>query len=69
MGGQNDTMYVGITADFYGKAGGFGKDYKGEGYKLWIDERNKELDLDAQEIVKVPVFVRGAPMGQPNEYI
>jgi uncharacterized membrane protein len=69
MGGQNDTMYLGVTADFYGKKGGFGKDYKGEGYKIWIDERNKELDLDAQEVRKVPVSVRGAPMGQPNEYI
>jgi uncharacterized membrane protein len=69
MGGQNDTMYLGINADFYGKKGGFGKDYKGDGYKLWIDERNKELDLDAQQIVKVPVFVRGAANGQPNEYI
>jgi uncharacterized membrane protein len=69
MGGQNDTMYLGVNADFFGKRGGFGKDYKGEGYKIWIDERYKVLDMEAQEILKVPLHVRGAPNGQPNEYI
>ncbi|MBM4249095.1 MAG: hypothetical protein FJ149_06615 [Euryarchaeota archaeon] len=69
MGGQNDTMYLGIAGDFYGKEGGTGKDYKGEGYKLWIDEKHKELNLDAQEIRKIPIYVRGAARGTPNEYI
>jgi uncharacterized membrane protein len=68
-GGENDTMYLGVGADFYGKEGGFGKNYTGPGFKIWIDDRNKVLDLEAQQIVKVPVFVRGARSGQPNDYI
>jgi uncharacterized membrane protein len=69
MGGQNDTMWMGINADFYEKQGGVGKDYKGNGWKVWLDERYSVLDMEAQEVRKVSVYVRGAASGQPNEYI
>ena len=68
-GGLNNTVFLSLDADLYGKAGGFGKDYAGEGYKIWIDEENEQLDLDPQEIRKVPVHVRGPLNGTPGEYI
>ena len=69
MGGQNDTMYLGVNAEFYEKEGGVGKDYKGGGWKTWMDENKKEMEMAAQEIRKVPIYVRGPSKGSPNEYI
>ena len=69
MGGQNDTMYLGVGADLYGKDGGFGAGYKGGGWKVWMDDRFKTIDMDAQEVLRVPISVRGPVKGIPNEYI
>jgi uncharacterized membrane protein len=65
----DDTAHLGITADFYGHPGGTGKDYSGNGWKVWIDDRDKSVDLAACATVKFPVSVRGPVNGSPNEYI
>jgi uncharacterized membrane protein len=69
MGGLNDTIYLGLEVDFFGKPGGVGRNYTGPGFKVWIDELYKELDLETQEMVKLPVYVRGSSTAGPNEYI
>lgn len=69
MGGQNDTMFMGIMADFYEKPGGVGPDYKGSGWKAWLDVTKTTIEMEAQASTKVKVSVRGAATGQPNEYI
>ncbi len=69
MGGQNDTMYLGVSAEFYEKVGGVGKDYRGDGWKVYLDERYKEMEMEAQEIRNIQVFVRGPARGVANEYI
>ncbi|MEM2976531.1 MAG: CARDB domain-containing protein [Thermoplasmata archaeon] len=69
MGGQNDTMFLGISAQFYDKVGGIGKDYKGDGWKVYLDERYKEMEMEAQEVRNIQVFVRGPARGVANEYI
>jgi uncharacterized membrane protein len=69
MGGQLDTMFLGTSAELYGKDGGTGKEYKGDGWKIWIDERYNELEMDGQEVRKVPINIRGPAKGIPNEYI
>jgi|GEM_PF-1210081 len=68
-GGRNDTAYLDISADFHGKNGGIGKNYTGEGWKVWIDEKYKELNMDAREMRKIPLNVRGPARGASNEYI
>lgn len=69
MGGQNDTMYMGISADFLEKPGGVGKDYKGDGWKIWLDDRYKVMEMAAQDVKKIQVAVRGPARGNPNDYI
>lgn len=69
LGGQNDTMHVNIDADFMEHEGGVGADYKGSGWKVWMDEDYSEIDMDAQEVLKFPIYVRGPYKGKPNDYI
>jgi len=69
LGGQNDTMWLGAAAELYEKEGGVGKEYKGTGWKVWMDESKKEMEMAAQEVRKVSIYVRGPSKGAANEYI
>jgi uncharacterized membrane protein len=65
----NDTAYLCITADFYDKPGGTGKNYSGDGWKVWMDDRYMMVNLSACETRNLSVSVRGPFTGSSNDYI
>lgn len=66
-GAENDTMYLNLSANLHGNAGGVGKNYDGAGWKIWLGEDS--VELLGQVTGNITVSVRSPETGNPDDYI
>ena len=69
VGSGDETAKLALWVDFHNMSGGVGKDYSGDGWKVWLDSKYLTLELAPQKAREVPVHVRAPAIGTAGDHI